>query len=56
MRACFVPVPGLFLAALLAVPALAAPAGWHATMDDGLEAAAGSGRPVLVVTAWKEKV
>ena len=39
----------------LAAPALAAD-GWHRTREDGLEAAKQSGKPVLVVTAWKEKV
>ena len=40
---------------VLAAPAFAAE-GWLRTRDDGLEAAKKSGRPVLVVTAWKEKV
>lgn len=47
----------LVLAGLaLAGPAVAAPGGWHTSIDDGLAAAAKSGRPLLVVTAWKEKV
>lgn len=28
--------------------------GWLSTRDAGLEAARGSGRPVLVVTIWKD--
>ena len=46
----------LAAAGLLGAGADAAPEGWHASMKDGLEAAAKSGRPLLVVTAWKEKV
>ena len=34
----------------------AAPDGWHKSMKDGLAAAKKSGKPVLVVTMWKEKV
>ena len=30
--------------------------GWHASLDDGLEAAKTSGRPLLVVTGWKSGV
>ncbi len=41
---------------LIASAAAAAPQGWHRTMDDGIEAARKSGKPVLVVTVWKEKV
>ena len=52
--------PHVFFAAvaitLLAWPAGAAPEGWHTSMEDGLEAAAKSNKPLLVVTAWKEKV
>ena len=40
---------------LFAAPALAAD-GWHDSRDEGLAAARQSGKPVLVVTAWKEKV
>ncbi len=53
----------LLTASLLAVgalafagSALAIPDGWHGSMDDGLEAAAKSGRPLLVVTGWKSGV
>ncbi len=45
----------LVLALLATHPALAAD-GWHGSRDDGLAAAKQSGKPVLVVTAWKEKV
>ena len=41
---------------LIASAVAAAPQGWHRTMDDGIEAARKSGKPVLVVTVWKEKV
>jgi len=37
-----------------AATALAAPDGWHRTLDDGLAAAKRSGKPVLVVTAWTD--
>jgi len=48
----------LSIAALvtLATLALSAPEGWHTSMKDGLEASSKSGKPLLVVTAWKEKV
>ena len=36
--------------------ALAAPDGWHRTKTDGAGAAKKSGKPVLVVTMWREKV
>jgi hypothetical protein len=42
--------------ALLAGAVLAAPEGWYRTKKDGEAAARKSGRPVLVVTIWKEKV
>ncbi len=51
MAAAFVAV-----AAFVPTPATAAPDGWHTSIDDGREASAKSGRPLLVVTAWKEKV
>ena len=41
--------------ALLAGAVLAAPEGWHRTKKDGEAASAKSGKPVLVVTIWKEK-
>ena len=39
---------------LLAAAAPAAPEGWLRTMEDGVAAAKGSGKPVLVVTAWTD--
>jgi hypothetical protein len=42
--------------ALMAGAVLAAPEGWHRTKKEGEGAAARSGKPVLVVTIWKEKV
>jgi len=41
--------------ALLAGATLAAPQGWHRTKKEGEGAALKSGKPVLVVTIWKEK-
>ncbi len=35
---------------------IAAPAAWHTSMKDGTVAAKKSGKPMLVVTMWKEKV
>ncbi len=51
---CF--LGGALAGLVLAASAAALPAGWHKSMDDGLEAAAKSGRPLLVVTAWKSGV
>jgi hypothetical protein len=45
----------LSVIALLAGAALAAPQGWHRTKKEGEGAALKSGKPVLVVTIWKEK-
>ncbi len=41
---------------LLGGAALAAPDGWHRKLEDGVAASKKSGKPVLVVTIWKEKV
>ena len=41
--------------ALLVGVATAAPDGWHRTMEEGLQAAKKSGKPVLVVTAWSNE-
>ena len=46
----------LSVIALLAGAALAAPQGWHRTKKEGQGAALKSGKPVLVVTIWQEKV
>lgn len=49
---------GILLAALLAVlvlpfPAQAeVPSGWHKSLEEGVEAAAKSGKPILLITAW----
>ncbi len=40
--------------ALIALPtSSAAPAGWHTSLKDGVEAAGKSGKPILLITAWK---
>ena len=44
------------LTLVLAGAAFAAPEGWHKSKKDGLAAAKKSGKPVLVVTMWREKV
>ena len=50
-------LPAALLAVVLLLPtAQGAPDGWHRSIEDGITAAKKSGRPVLVVTAWKEKV
>ena len=41
---------------LQAIQAFAAPEGWHPTLKKGLEAAKKSGKPVLVITLWKDGV
>ena len=46
----------LSVIALLAGATLAAPQGWHRTKKEGKAAALKSGKPVLVVTIWKEEV
>ncbi|MHC4959938.1 MAG: hypothetical protein ACYTGN_16355 [Planctomycetota bacterium] len=45
-----------FALTLFAASVLARPDGWHRTMEDGIKAAKKSGKPVLVVTIWKEKL
>ncbi|NUN47927.1 MAG: hypothetical protein HUU15_03755 [Candidatus Brocadiae bacterium] len=39
---------------LFACAAFAEPAGWHRTLKDGVKAGQRSGKPVLVVTIWKD--
>lgn len=46
----------LAVLSLLSAAAAASPQGWHRSKDDGIEAARKSGKPVLVVTLWKEGV
>lgn len=41
---------------LTAAAALAVPDGWHKKLEDGQKAARKSGKPILVVTAWKPNV
>jgi len=50
------PMRATLLTLALAGAAFAAPDGWHNSMKDGLVAAKKSGKPVLVVTMWREKV
>lgn len=40
----------------LASAALGAPEGWHTSIKDGLEASEKSGKPLLLVTGWAEKI
>lgn len=53
-------VPRVFFAALaiglFALPTSAQPDGWHGSLKDGIEAAAKSNKPLLVITAWKRKL
>ena len=35
---------------------LAGPEGWHESLDDGLAAARKSGKPLLVITTWKDGI
>ena len=56
MRRPYVAATALVALLTFAVPALAAPDGWHRTLEDGQKAARRSGKPLLVVTAWKEGV
>lgn len=41
---------------LFAAPVLSAPEGWLGKLEEGQKAARQSGKPILVVTAWKEGV
>ena len=51
------PFPCVFFLALMLAAcggqADAAPDGWHGSLKDGIEASAKSGKPMLVITAWK---
>ncbi len=49
-------VTALLVLGALASTASAIPEGWHKSMDDGLKAARASGKPLLVVTLWKDGV
>jgi len=51
-------IAGFFVLALLGLGLLAtsspaAPEGWHTTLKDGVAAAQKSGKPILMITAWK---
>ena len=51
-------IVGFFVLALLALGSFAtsssaAPEGWHASLKDGVAAAEKSGKPILLITAWK---
>lgn len=52
--------PRVFFLALvlfaLAAPTSAAPDGWHGSLKDGIEASAKSGKPMLLITAWKRRL
>ena len=41
---------------LLTTTANAVPDGWHKSLKDGLEASAKSGKPLLLVSAWADKI
>lgn len=32
------------------------PKGWHNSLGEGVEAATKSGKPILLITAWKRKL
>lgn len=42
--------------ALSATSAHAIPDGWHKSLKEGLEAAAKSGKPLLLVSGWKDEI
>ena len=46
------------LAAVILAPAaiLAAPTAWHQNIEEGRKAAKKSGKPLLVITTWKDGV
>ena len=52
-------ISGILLLSALAIgltsmPAhAAAPDGWHSSLEAGVEAAAKSGKPILLITGWK---
>ena len=47
---------GMLACTLFVAADAAALDGWHRTREKGLEAASQSGRPLLVVTIWKDGV
>ena len=32
------------------------PDGWHTSLEDGVEAAAKSGKPILLITSWARRL
>ena len=48
----------LLAAAVLCVAGVAdaVPEGWHSNLKDGLEAGKKSGKPLLVVTGWRDGI
>ena len=54
----FIRVLGLTALSLgvFATAAQAVPEGWHKSLKDGLEASAKSGKPLLLVSGWKDKI
>jgi len=44
------------IVALAAATSLSAGEKWHGSLEDGVSAARKSGRPILVVTAWKSGI
>lgn len=52
MRPSLTALPVVLLAGL----ALAGDGAWHSDLSSGMEAARTSGRPLLVVTAWKSGI
>ncbi|MHC4913390.1 MAG: hypothetical protein ACYTE5_10415 [Planctomycetota bacterium] len=56
MRSLRLGTATLCAAALLAAGgALAAPEGWHKSLEDGTKAAKRSGKPILVITTWRDE-
>ncbi len=58
MRSRLIPAAACFALLFCLAPAASAapPDGWHKNLDEGLEAAAKSGKPLLVITAWARKL
>jgi hypothetical protein len=46
-------VLSLLAVGLFALPATAQPEGWHKSVEEGVEAAAKSNKPLLLITGWK---
>ena len=52
-RSAFIILSSLALGLLAAPSSAGAPEGWHSSLKDGVEAAAKSGKPILLITAWR---